>query len=422
MILPRQIYLEGKSSMLISIKKKLLFCLIFLFASLILFAQGVDIQQELQNLPGGGTPEAAQEEELVESQVERLQLAISNENYPATPGDIYRLTFTTAGNLITNQLIVESDYSVNLGALGTIDARGKSFPQLKRTIEQLIMEGYPRSIPSVTMISTGTFQVPVVGEIPQTRYVIAWGLSRLSEVISGALGRHSSIRNVKIISKDGVAREYDIWMARYKGDLSQNPYVQPGDRVEISRVKKEIRISGEVYRPGVYQLKEGESLGDIKFFSGGFTPLADLQRVTIERYGGSQAELIVIDFEDYQGRFEFEDRDIITIPSKRDDTLMVTVVGAVFNPGRYPYTPPETYMYYANLAGGIDFERNAGNEVLVTDRFGNEKDPGYPIAAGDTITVLNNSFVYNFNRYFPVVSTGFAFIATIISIITLSNQ
>ena len=48
-----------------------------------------------------------------------------------------------------------------------------------------------------------------------------------------------------------------------------------------------------------------------------------------------------MDYDDYEGRFEFEDQDIITIPSKRDDTLMVTVVGAVFNPGRYPYTPPE---------------------------------------------------------------------------------
>ncbi len=403
--------------------KKVLISIYCFLLSVALFSQTMTLEQEiLAAQPAAGSPEAAQEEELVENSVDRLQLAISNENYPATPGDIYRLTFTTAGNLISNQLIVESDYSVNLGAMGSVDVKGMSFPQLKRTIERMIMEGYPRSIPSVTMISTGTFQVPVVGEIPQTRYVMAWGLSRLSEVISGALGRHSSIRNVKVLSKDGSVRIYDIWMARYKGDLMQNPYVQPGDRVEISRVTKEIRISGEVYRPGVYQLKDGESLGDIKFFSGGFTPLADLERVTIERYTDAHPELIILDFEDYEGSFEFEDRDIITVPSKRDNTLMVTVVGAVFNPGRYQYTPPETYMYYANLAGGIDFERNAGNEVLITDRFGNEKDPTYPIAAGDTITVLNNNFVYNFNRYFPVVSTGFAFIATIISIITLSNQ
>ena len=79
-------------------------------------------------------------------------------------------------------------------------------------------------------------------------------------------------------------------------------------------------------------------------------------------------------------------------------------------------------MYYVNLAGGIDFERNSGNEVTVVDRYGKQQDPSYPIRPGDTITVLNNNFVYNFNRYFPVVTTGFAFILTIIQIVNLANQ
>ena len=252
--------------------KKQLYCLMIFLSSLQLFTQGLEPQRDFQPGTGFGTQGAAQDEELFERQVERLQLAISTEDYPVTPGDIYRFTFTTAGNLISNEFIVESNYSVNLGALGSISVKGMSFPQLKRTIEQLIVEGYPRSIPSVTMISTGTFKVPVVGEIPETRYVMAWGLSRLNEVLEGTLGKHSSIRNVKVVSSNGTSIVYDIWMARYKGELSQNPYVQPGDRVEIFRVEKEVSISGEVYRPGVYQLKENESLRDIEFFLWRFHP------------------------------------------------------------------------------------------------------------------------------------------------------
>ncbi|WP_319562203.1 SLBB domain-containing protein [Marispirochaeta sp.] len=373
--------------------------------------------------PGaGGVPEGGQEEELVEAQIERLQLAISNEGYPVTPGDIYRITFTAAGSLITNQIIVESDYSINLGIFGEIDVQNMNFPELKKRVERLIQEGYPRSLPSLTMISTGTFEVPIIGEIPQTTYVTAWGLSRLNDVVSGSFGAHSSMRDVKVLSKDGTERTFDLWMARYKGDLFQNPLVSPGDRIVVSRVNKQIRINGEVYRPGIYQLLENEDLQDIRYFSGGFTPLADLRRVTVERFSGEGPELIVFDYNNSDEDFEFKDRDIITIPSKRDQDLQVTVVGAVFNPGRYQYTPPENYMYYVNLAGGIDFERNSGNEVTVVDRYGNQQDPSYPISPGDTITVLNNNFIYNFNRHFPVVTTGFAFILTIISIVNLANQ
>ncbi|WP_319417191.1 SLBB domain-containing protein [Marispirochaeta aestuarii] len=362
------------------------------------------------------------EEEMVEAQVERLQLAISNENYPVTPGDIYRITFTAAGSLVTNQIIVESDYSINLGIFGEIDVQEMNFPELKKQVERLIQEGYPRSLPSLTMISTGTFEIPVVGEIPRTSYMTAWGLSRLDDVVTGVLGAYSSIRNITVISQNGSVRSYDLWKARYMGELYNNPLISPGDRIVISRVDKQIRINGEVYRPGTYQLLEGEDLQDIRYFSGGFTPLADLRRVTVERFSGEGPELIVFDYNEYDKDFEFQDRDIITIPSKRDQDLQVTVVGAVFNPGRYQYTPPENYMYYVNLAGGIDFERNSGNEVTVVDRYGKQQDPSYPIRPGDTITVLNNNFVYNFNRYFPVVTTGFAFILTIIQIVNLANQ
>jgi len=312
----------------------LLYALLTVF-SITVFAQEIQIPQEVQERQeqdAEGAPEG-QVEALVEDQVDRLQLAISNENYPVTPGDIYRLSFSAAGTPVTNQVIVESDYSINLGIFGEIDARGMNFPALKKEIESLILEGYPRSLPSLSMVSIGTFEVPVVGEIPRTRYVNAWGLSRLNEIVEGTIGRHSSLRDVRVVSRNGTWREFDLWMANYKGDLTQNPHVRPGDRVEISRIDKEIRINGEVYRPGRYQLVAGESLQDVEFFSGGFTPLADLNRITVERFSGDEAELIVLDYDEYNTTFKFEDRDIVTVPSKRSEDLQVTVVGAVFNPG-----------------------------------------------------------------------------------------
>jgi len=405
-------------------KRALLLCALLILTSALLIAQEIQVPQTGQELleEERADPLGGQAEQMIEEQVNRLQLAVSNENYPVTPGDIYRLSFSAAGTPVSNQVIVESDYSINLGIFGEIDARNTNFPELKKRIERLILEGYPRSLPSLSMISIGTFQVPVVGEIPRTRYVTAWGLSRLSEIVNDVVGRHSSLRDVRVISRNGTWREFDLWMANYKGDLTQNPYVRPGDRVEISRVEKEIRINGEVYRPGRYQLQSGESLQDVEFFSGGFTPLADLNRITVERYSGEEAELIVLDYEEYNTTFEFEDRDIVTVPSKRSEDLQVTVVGAVFNPGRYEYTPPEKFMYYVNQAGGIDFERNSDNEVTIVDRYGNNRSPELPVMPGDTVTVLNNDFVYNFNRYFPVVTTGFAFILTIIEIVNLANQ
>ena len=79
-------------------------------------------------------------------------------------------------------------YIVNLTIFGKIDATGMTFAALKPLIEQTIAAGYPRSLPAVTITSVGVFQVPILGEMPQSRYVTAWGLSRLSEVLEGNLG------------------------------------------------------------------------------------------------------------------------------------------------------------------------------------------------------------------------------------------
>jgi len=404
--------------------KFLYISLLFCIMPYCVMPQAFDLIQQLR---GGQAeeiagPQAAQEEELVENQVDRLQLAISNEDYPVTAGDIYRITFSTAGDIISNQIYVESNYLINLGVFGELDVRGMNFSRLKNKVEQLIQAGYPDSLPSLTMISTGTFEVPIIGEIPQTRYVRAWGLSRLSDVLEGSLGRHSSIRNIRIISRDGSSKVYDIWRANFKGQLNQNPLIKSGDKIKVSRVIKEIQINGEVYHPGRYQLLEKESLQDIKYFCGGFTTLADLSRITVERFSGKETELFVLDYEKYKGVFKFKNRDIITIPSKRNKKLQVTVVGAVFNPGRYTYTPPENYKYYVNLAGGIDFERNANNKVTIVDKNGNRRDPDMPVLPGDTITVLYNDFIYNFNRFFPVVAAGVAFILTIMEIVNVANQ
>jgi protein involved in polysaccharide export with SLBB domain len=394
-------------------------CIFFLPSAL--FPQAVDRIQQAQE-DNDEEPGMGQGNEMIGTQMQRLQLAISHEEYPVTPGDMYQLTFTTAGNLVSNNIFVGSDYTINLGVFGEINVRDMTFPQLKKRVEQLIQQGYPQSLPSLTMTVTGTFEIPIIGEIPRTRYVSAWGLSRLSDVVDGVLGRYSSTRDIRVISKNGDVQVYDLWAATYSGELSQNPLVKPGDRIEISRIAKEIQVIGEVYRPGKYQLIENESMQEVWQFTGGFTPLADLNRITVERFSGEQAELIVLEYKKHETEFMFKNSDIITVPSKRDEEPQVTVVGAVLEPGLYRFSPPEKYMYYVNLAGGIDLERNAKNEVHITDRYGRTRTADLPIMPGDTINVLNNDFVHNFNRYFPIVSTGFAFVLTVIQVINLANQ
>ncbi|NOY08507.1 MAG: hypothetical protein GXP33_06670 [Spirochaetes bacterium] len=512
-------------------------CLLFIFAASFSLSAQQSILQGVKNNQRGAVrqniPQAVLPIKAIPETADNLQLAISSKDYPVTPGDVYTLTFLIANETVSNTLLVESDYTINMTIFGKLNAAGMTFAQLKPVIEQKIADAYPRSLPSVTITMVGIFQVPIKGNIPKSRYITAWGLSRLSEILEGNLGDYSSVRNVKIISSNGVSRTYDLLKALNLGVLSENPKVRPGDTIIISRASRQIEVRGEIYRPAVYQLLPGEGAADLYAFCGGFTPMADRSRIKINRFSKGYPISMTVNIDQLTNGFKFQDGDIVTVSTimkknpivyieggiqapgvpasgiqasgaaavnseknneeynrivrsiNRGETLYdilyslkdsfsafadlehgyiirenepfpisvdmqsliynyqstediilkpfdhifipvrkptVIVSGAANNPGRYPYNPMENFSFYINLAGGYNPEMSKNGKAIITDKAGKRRNPSEPVKAGDTVNVLTNNFLYNFNLYFPVIATGLTLITTIVTLTNLLNH
>lgn len=502
---------------------KRLYILLFFAVSFSLSAQQFILPGTQNNQEGNvqqNIPQAVIPIQAVPATADNLQLAISNRDYPVTPGDVYTLTFLMANETVSNTLLVESDYTINMTIFGKLNAEGMTFAQLKPVIEQKIADAYPRSLPSVTITTVGVFQVPIRGEIPESRYVTAWGLSRLSEILEGNLGDYSSVRDIEIISENGRSRKYDLLLALNQGILSQNPTIRPNDTIVINRIHRVVQIKGEVYKPGTYQLLDNEGIKDVEQFTGGFTPMANTNRIKVDRYSGDHPVSFSMSYQDYLKNFEFRNGDIITIPpitrtqavvfveggitdrtnvpatgpaagaaaveeeynrvvqpindgetlydildSLRDSIApfadlengyvlrdgqpipvnmqdliykfnmsedlvlnafdhiiipvkrpVIYVTGAANFPGIFPYNPQEDYHYYVNLAGGFDTLRNNNGKVIIKAEDGSRRSPMGPIKPGDTVNVISNNFLYNFNQYFPAIATGLGMIITMITI------
>lgn len=479
-------------------------------------------QQESRSSPA--IPQVS--EEQLDPEITRL-LSISSSVYPVTPGDVYTLSFRIRGEVVTYELLVESDYSINLDVLGEIDVEGMKFQELKPLIEEQISRAYSQSFPSLQISSVGIFRVPVTGEVPDVKYQLAWGLTRLSEVVEGNLGSYSSIRDIKIRSKNGEVSTYDLQFALNRNRLYQDPLVKPGDTVIINRVSRVVEVKGGVYRPGEYQLLEDEGISELEDFFKGYKAQANLFRIRVERITGDQPVTRYLNIEELHDDFTLHDGDKITVSLKTEnqpvvfieggissnidletdapiesttegynritfpisigDTLydvlykiqdsispfarlsngyivrekgdgeeeiyidmekllysydlsldvelkpfdtiaiplrrsFVTVTGAVNDPGRYPYYTPEQYDYYVSLAGGIDTSRNANNRVKVLKEDGTIRSLDKPIQPGDTIRVLENDFLYNYNMYMPAIATGVTLITSIITLVVALSQ
>jgi len=159
----------------------------------------------------------------------------------------------------------------------------------------------------------------------------------------------------------------------------------------------------------------------------GISPLADLSRAQVLRGGeplplAVTLEQLLYDF-DPEYDIELQPFDRIVIPrdpnTPPDGEPSVLITGGVNAPGRYPVLVGMDAYTHIRLAGGFDRELNSSERYRVYDAAGNLKPDDAPIDAGDHIEVARNSFVYNFNRYFPIIATGVGFIATIVATLTL---
>ncbi len=327
----------------------LLVSLLGLICSLPLFAQDASTPA-----PTAATTAAALAGSTAEASA-RLALATSSAQYPVTPGDIYRITYQQAGTVVGYDALVQSDYTLNLGIFGVFSAQGLAFTELRPIVEKKVAAAYPRSTPSLTIASVGVFQVRVQGDVTRVSTVTAWGLSRLSDIVTGLLDPYSSVRSIRVISRDGQARLYDLFQAQRFGRMDQDPYIRPGDVVEIVRRDREVQLAGEVLRPGTYQLLKEDGLADlIERYGGGLTRLADPSRIRIERVETEAARTYYVDLKVEYRQVGLEDGDVVTVRSRTSGMPVVFIEGAVLNKPSIPGTLGVAAAPAAPPASGTD--------------------------------------------------------------------
>jgi polysaccharide export outer membrane protein len=262
----------------------------------------------------------------------RALIASTTTDYPVTSGDVYTLTFLKAADMVTTTIVVSHDYSVNLGVFGTMMGAGLTFPAFRSLVEKKVTASYPGSAPQLLLLSTGVFQVQVIGEVNKSIIHISWGLERLSSVAERYRTAFSSLRAVQIKFINGEIKSYDLYKAQRDGDLTQDPYLKPGSTVVLKKAERTIKLQGAIHRPDVYQLLPGENLVElIEIYGDGLLTTARPDLVIIERAASSenlQGDIFIIDVSSSKNERLF-DNDIVSIPLRSDYLPVVYFEGAI---------------------------------------------------------------------------------------------
>ena len=213
------------------------------------------------------------------------QLAMSESSYPVTAGDVYTLAFAAGATPVSYSIPVDSTYKIRIANLGVIDCKNLTYLQLKNIVTGIVQKNYPMGGVQFVLTSPATFRVTITGEVVKTVQKNAWALTRLSTFIKESFTDYSSSRNIKIVSESGEEKTYDLFLADRKGDLSQDPYLRPGDKIVVNRISRRVALNGAVERPGVYELLDGENLKKlIDYYGNGLKSLADLSSLELYRF------------------------------------------------------------------------------------------------------------------------------------------
>jgi protein involved in polysaccharide export with SLBB domain len=297
-------------------------------------AQETKVSANLPSSLGSAERDAKEdaENDLALNLAPNAQLALSTPNYPVTPGDVYTLGYLAGSQAVEYIVTVDTSYRIRVSNLAVINAAGKTYNELKAQVESVVTTNYPMSGVQFVLKMPAVFKVQVKGEVKIAGEVSTWALARLSS-LSGHVTPYGSIRAVSVTSSAGVTKVYDLFKAMRMGDMSQDPYLRPNDVVTFNRFERQITVSGEVERPGTYQLLEGENLRElINRYGSGFTPFAETARIEITRFVNSQDKVgnkIYLTEDAVDGNYVLENHDVVVVPGKPGSRPILFVEGAV---------------------------------------------------------------------------------------------
>ncbi|WP_455245765.1 SLBB domain-containing protein, partial [Petrachloros mirabilis] len=250
---------------------------------------------------------------------------------------------------------VERDGMIVIPQIGAIPVGGLTFSQAERAITSRLGAHLKRFEVHVAMARLRTIKVYVVGEVVRPGAYEVSSLATVSNAIYAACGpaRSGSLRQVRLVRESQVVAEVDFYQFLMGGDRRNDSRLQSGDVIVVPPLGPVAAISGAVKRAAIYELRPGLRLIDLLQLAGGLTPLANHQRCQLFRLDPEKGR-IIIDVNlsvitETKGKkrpagpgvdLVMHDGDYVRIGSMPTQvTNVVTLAGAVKNPGPYEFKP-----------------------------------------------------------------------------------
>jgi protein involved in polysaccharide export with SLBB domain len=287
-------------------------------------------------------------------------------------------------------LMVNRDGSVSFPELGPISVAGLTFSAAKQSIESRVSRQLIGVRANVSMGETRSIRIFVLGEAKQPGSYTVSGLATMTSALfaSGGVKRIGSLRNIQLKRQGRLVRQLDLYDLLIRGDTSDDAKLLPGDVIFIPPAGATASVDGEVQRPAVYELRQGEGVSELVEIAGGLTAEADAGRASLVHLDDNNRRIVVeVDLRSQAtGRSGVRNGDVLRVSRLRPQLDSgITLEGFVHRPGPVAW---RAGLRLSDVISSVDELRpNADQHYLLIRREG-ETDRRVSVVSADLTAAL----------------------------------
>ncbi|MEC3879549.1 SLBB domain-containing protein [Parapedobacter sp. 10938] len=281
------------------------------------------------------------------------------QNYVVGPGD--QILIDIYGKSEEDHtLSVSPEGTINIPYIGVISVAGMTMEQATARIKSSLATVYSAIRTGDTKVSVAlgdirSIQITITGEVVRPGSYTLPSVANAFNALyfSGGPTENGSFRDIRVIRNGKEVAVLDIYDVLMNGFFSTNIRLEDQDVLMVPPYQNRVSIRGQVKRPAIFELKEGETFDELLAYAGGFTEDAYRARIKVTRQTDKERrieDLLQTQFAHYTP--QLGDRYEVAPILKRFENR-VRIEGAVFRPGDYELSAGLTLSMLIKKADGL---------------------------------------------------------------------
>lgn len=267
-------------------------------------------------------------------------------NYILGPGD--ELQVSVYGVQIYNaNLPVSIEGKINIQNVGQISVIGMTIEAATQKIKMALSKVYSsirsgQSQVGVNLTGVRTIRVTLIGSLQPGNYSISSLASVYNALfLGGGPGKNGSYRNIELLRNNKVFQKIDLYNFLVNGNQSDNVGLKDNDVIRIPSYSQRVTVEGQVKRPGIFEMKKGETFSNLLSFASGFNEFAFTASVSVLQKTDKEfrvKDINTLEFDKYKP-LAGDVYQVAKILNRFENRIIIN--GAVYR--------PDTYSFYEGM-------------------------------------------------------------------------